>query len=405
MEVKYKKDMNHNYIIMEYKEEDNFELNMMLQNKINGLLKSKINIFNGCKYLYYDISSKQPLSIIYSKKELMYEDVRAVILSIRLLLDELKRYLLSTDNVVFDAEYCFCDPIERRPDWIFYPGNSQKGIRDLAEFLMDHVCHGDKKAVDIVYQFYKLVKEDLLNKEELVILLEEYDDRIRDTEPDKTEYGNEEEWCPWDKAENILKEDDGIGKVNSGITGFWENVKNKLENKKNSVFNSMIKNVSNADAGKAGGRYGEESPAVIRTSIKEYRPKSVRQQEEPFFSEGYNLDNNDGNSEETIVMGIQNKVAYRRLHSTIQGAGGDILLNDLPCVLGKTEACADIVVKDQSISRMHARFFEKDGEIYMQDLNSTNGSYINHLELEGNESVRLKIGDEVTIGNLRYIYE
>ena len=112
--------MNHNYIIMEYKEEENYELNMMLQNRINGLLKSKINIFNGCKQLYYDISSKQPLSIIYSKKELNYEDVRCVILSIRLLLDELKRYLLSPDNIVFDAEYCFYNPDTGRAEWIFY---------------------------------------------------------------------------------------------------------------------------------------------------------------------------------------------------------------------------------------------------------------------------------------------
>jgi len=407
MEIKYKKDMNHNYIIMEYKEEENYELNMMLQNRINGLLKSKINIFNGCKQLYYDISSKQPLSIIYSKKELNYEDVRCVILSIRLLLDELKRYLLSPDNIVFDAEYCFCDPIERRPDWIFYPGkNEEKGMRDLAEFLMDHVCHGDKKAVDMVYRFYKLVKEDLLNKEELVTLLEEYDDNIQNVETDKVEYENGSDWFQWDKVDIISEEDDRLKNEKQGCVGIFANIKNRLERTKESVLNN-IKYKSKSDIEEMNDRYREKSNEATFTKLREreYPNKSIRKQEESANWGNYDSDNGNGNSEETIVMGMQNKTTHRRLHSTLQGKGSDILLNQLPCVLGKTEACADIVIKDPSISRMHAKFFEKEGEIYMQDLNSTNGSYINHLELEGNESVRLKSGDEVTIGNLRYIYE
>ena len=80
-------------------------------------------------------------------------------------------------------------------------------------------------------------------------------------------------------------------------------------------------------------------------------------------------------------------------------------MQKLPCILGKMVEWSDIVLRDQSISRMHARIFEENGELYLQDLNSTNGSYINNLELESNEIVKLKIGDEITFGNLRYIYE
>ena len=77
----------------------------------------------------------------------------------------------------------------------------------------------------------------------------------------------------------------------------------------------------------------------------------------------------------------------------------------LPCVLGKMEECADVVLKDPGVSRMYARIFEENGEIYLQDLNSRNGSFINNLELEANEIVKLKVGDEVAFGNLRYIFE
>src|ERR1051325_5207820 len=36
-----------------------------------------------------------------------------------------------------------------------------------------------------------------------------------------------------------------------------------------------------------------------------------------------------------------------------------------------------IVIEDSSISLMHARITRKDGEIYLKDLNSTNGTRVN----------------------------
>ena len=177
MEARYKKDMNHNYLILEYEESTFYEVNMVLHNQIKGLLECHKHIFNGKTEMYYDISSKQPLSRIYMKKELKIEDIRLLLSSILRLLDELKRYLLSAENIVFDAEYCYCNPETKQPEWVFYPKcNTGDNMRNLAEFLIDRVDHGERAAVDMAYRFYKLVKDEILTRKELEKILEEYED-------------------------------------------------------------------------------------------------------------------------------------------------------------------------------------------------------------------------------------
>ena len=104
-------------------------------------------------------------------------------------------------------------------------------------------------------------------------------------------------------------------------------------------------------------------------------------------------------------MGIKNTFEKRQLRN-LSGRGERLIsLERLPCVLGKMEECADVVLKDPGVSRMHARIFEENGEIYLQDLNSRNGSFINNLELEANEIVKLKVGDEVAIDGIDATYE
>ena len=66
--------------------------------------------------------------------------------------------------------------------------------------------------------------------------------------------------------------------------------------------------------------------------------------------------------------------------------------------------CADYVLPDESVSRMHVRF-AGDGTgkaTEMQDLNSTNGTWLNGRRLKPNETVSIRAGDEIGIGRLRF---
>lgn len=85
--------------------------------------------------------------------------------------------------------------------------------------------------------------------------------------------------------------------------------------------------------------------------------------------------------------------------------GNRIDLRTLPVTIGKSQAYADILLGDPSISRVHARIYKgEEGGIEIRDLDSTNGTWINGVRLGPNEKIRVQRGDEVRFGNVEYEY-
>jgi signal transduction histidine kinase len=70
--------------------------------------------------------------------------------------------------------------------------------------------------------------------------------------------------------------------------------------------------------------------------------------------------------------------------------------------LGRT-AGADFVVADQAISRKHAEFAYKDGQWFLKDLGSSNGTFINEVRIR--ESSALYAGDQIRCGSTVMLFE
>jgi FHA domain len=64
---------------------------------------------------------------------------------------------------------------------------------------------------------------------------------------------------------------------------------------------------------------------------------------------------------------------------------------------------ADIPVDDPFASSVHARIFPRGQFMYIEDIGSTNGTYLNGRRLRAAE--RLKVGDMVRIGETEYRYQ
>jgi hypothetical protein len=64
---------------------------------------------------------------------------------------------------------------------------------------------------------------------------------------------------------------------------------------------------------------------------------------------------------------------------------------------------ADIRVNDQFASSTHARIFDRGGYMYLEDMGSTNGTYLNGRQVKTAE--RLKRADTIRIGDSEYRYE
>jgi hypothetical protein len=70
--------------------------------------------------------------------------------------------------------------------------------------------------------------------------------------------------------------------------------------------------------------------------------------------------------------------------------------------LGRADS-ADVKVDDPFASSAHARIFNRGDFMYIEDMGSTNGTYVNGRQLRGAE--RLKVADAVRIGDTEYRYQ
>lgn len=73
MKTEYKRDMNHNYLILYGEEEintDSYQVRMLVGNIIPSLLKCRIQGMDGKFMVYFDITSRQALNRLYEEKKM-----------------------------------------------------------------------------------------------------------------------------------------------------------------------------------------------------------------------------------------------------------------------------------------------------------------------------------------------
>jgi pSer/pThr/pTyr-binding forkhead associated (FHA) protein len=69
---------------------------------------------------------------------------------------------------------------------------------------------------------------------------------------------------------------------------------------------------------------------------------------------------------------------------------------DREVTVGRGGGCALVLSEDTYVSQLHARLFQQNGEGYVEDLGSTNGTYVNGKQISG--ATRLNRGDRVQFG-------
>lgn len=93
-------------------------------------------------------------------------------------------------------------------------------------------------------------------------------------------------------------------------------------------------------------------------------------------------------------------IAGDRLHCLELAAGDDIekrhVVSPLGLKIGRT-APADIVLADSEVSRSHCLVALKDDELYVSDLNSTNGTFIDGIRVTG--MAPLPVGSVLQVGS------
>lgn len=78
---------------------------------------------------------------------------------------------------------------------------------------------------------------------------------------------------------------------------------------------------------------------------------------------------------------------------------GDAYIIDRDVVLGRGGGC-NIVVKDTYTSYQHARVFVIKGQYWLEDMGSTNGTFLNEVQVK--QPVILADGDKLRVGGVTF---
>jgi len=90
-----------------------------------------------------------------------------------------------------------------------------------------------------------------------------------------------------------------------------------------------------------------------------------------------------------------------RLVVTAPAAGeGQVVTVDTDATIGRGGGCTFPVTFDTFVSQVHARASARDGGLWIEDLGSTNGTFVNGARID--RPVQLRRGDTVRVGETEF---
>lgn len=371
LQTEFIRSMQCNYeriLLEEPPEEKRYQYCILSRGGMKGLLPCSLRYLNGTAYLYYDISSRQSVAQLYAKRSISRQWVRDFIWSLGRLRMELGRFLLDDENVLWYPEQIFQDLESNVFSYIYIPYyKGENSFSKLLEYLVERIDYDDEMLVECVYKMYEQYErsgEVYLQAQifEDVKVLEEI---AESSEPVVAE--TEEESPITCEKESV---EVPIGK--KGIRYLFDGRKKKDKN-------ARIDYHKNLKLVMEGYSVAEESGYEASEDTDEDYGRTV-----------YIEDSNS----------LQERI--HRLYTT----DGRIVMQLVKenYTIGKRKEESDLVLEDFSVSRMHARISKEAEGMFLEDLNSTNGTFKNGVRLEPYEKKRLEEGDEIKIGKIVLLY-
>ncbi len=381
MKTSYIRDFKHNYLVIHDDRviSEEYEIRMLSKNKIEGLLGCEERMINGEGFLYYDISSRHTLKSVFSEEIIGFELVKTLFTNLIKLCSEMEKYLLYDDGLILDPEYIYYD-IESKEFFFLYYKDDQSGKPGpLFEFLTEHLDNDDFSAVEAVYQMYDMSKRSFYALDEILRWFEE-------------EYLE-------DREDPVSGMTESERKMLPQVSGIMEN--KKEEQPEYEEWEDKINEVRER-------RADREKKSIFKRIWDFFFEKEDEGEKDSFFEDcyeepsEYGSDCYDGENNTVFIPWVEN--SEHKLYGMGKGNKTHIDLSRVPVTIGKMRGAADIILNDESVSRLHAKLMRTGSRFFLLDLNSTNGSFKNGVRLSPNEKVVIEPGDEIGFGKLKFIY-
>lgn len=463
LKIKYYKDLSHNFLILQSKikeEEQNYQYKMISGNRIKHLLECKIRQVNEECSFHYEISSRQNLKALFEKKTMKYEEMLGLLENIKQALDELESFLLDSRCLLLMPEYIYMEPETKQYFFLYYPcaeeEDKKAGMLEFAQFLVDRAEHGQEEAVEMAYKIYESIQDDafilphilsmfhppVIETEEKNGAKNAVEERTTEDVVDAGFWMEEEE--DYEKNDVNASKEEGINYLPAvgilsllcaaaaaGVFGIGYFFTLSAEEKLASVIGMIVlvglsaflflffiinlckrKNPSKGKNEKGkNDNFAERKTGTRNNDLSNARQEELRPAwsgPERYSSGRINIPHIKEVCEEqygnTVFLDTSSYKKENKLYGINKGNKYHIDLDKLPCTIGKMAGSVDVVIKDSTISRIHARLTNKEGGIYVTDMNSMNGTFKNGLRLEPNETVLIEQGDELRFGRMTFCY-
>ena len=424
MEVQYQNEGFHQYMVLnpEHISIDGYEINMLAQFRGASLLPVRVYGKNEQILLQYDITGMMNVYQMTLDRELNGEFLGELFEQLWKCCDEMEEYLMSPEAILLNPRMIFYHPGKSRIQFCYLPGEASdfgQQFLKLIEFCLKCVDHKNENAVIYIYGLYRQMQNGYMNREEI----QDYLLKHTQNKKNYAETGYEQ------TMQSLIDQEPSIADSSSVHPGIDASQSHKSNNQllnriyigvgivclcsmlffglrfflynhsdhelKMIILSAVVlmlavycvlmsKRKERQDMRAADDREDINKKSTDRDMSNKSRTDSqpsIESSDLPLFLETSVLTDNSMTSAQSVPNTIQECVwVLKSMVTEIP----DVMLYRLPGVIGRQKDC-DYVLPESGISRRHAMIFESGSELYVEDLGSTNGTYVNDIRLAPGE--------------------
>ncbi len=418
MEVTYRRNLQKSYMCVKEQEEPaaEYELNMLKAEHVPYLLELDVVESDGEKNYLYDISGKQQMEDYLSGKKMGYEMLWKLLNSVRELCSVLPDYLLRENGICLKEEYIYVNLGDGSLSFTYLPfwnESLQDAFARCMEQILRKIDHQDQAAAELAYQIYQMSVMENVSIRKMLENIKVTKGQITDN----LEFGERRQETVHDNHSEEITEhaaSEEEKKQNKIVQGIWKKADEMP------WLSTLLRYVPfhPYQEGTSGDKFLKEEASGDkflkeengkRISLKEivFQKKFIK--EKPFVDRQEVLppEKTAGERElsyptEILCTGSQEpmgKLIYQGIHGC-----GDILVEGEEFLVGKNRHQAAGVIEAEGISRIHARISKLEGVYYLEDLNSTNGTYLNGEPMAYHQKRKLSKNDRILFGPEEYLF-
>ncbi|MCC8168657.1 MAG: DUF6382 domain-containing protein [Clostridiales bacterium] len=453
-EVLYERNMTGSYMKIEAVGDMSFDEKMLFSGRISGILAAEQCFLNGKAWYWYNISGKQSLDTFCKVQEIGISMIEKIIISICDEIEILEWNLFNLNCLLLSPEYIFINNINQEILFTVYPGSEDElsqQFRELMEYLLTKIDHKDVRAVQAAYDIYEKTLDeayDIMDIRDYIVKGRMQENALPTAESGQSGLisaqqsavtGNQ--YAATGQQNVVTGQQHAAGAERHSVTG----------QQYTAAGRQSTVSVGNEPASKeglskfrAGGRKASvdkqvvtarEAPKPAEKDTKKsvfldimrilnewkqsfQRPLQVAERIEygsdnlSAKDESDNLGAEDGwygtnyskldaeRGQTTVLSGYNDFIKGVLVYEGTDGLD-NISLRQQSMQIGKLRS-SDACIPRNTISQFHARITYKDGDYLLEDLNSTNGTYVNEKPLAYKEIRKLQMNDIVRFADVSY---